>query len=106
MLSTKQHTYLSNSISAEVFFLPSICRLQCLTPTQRTELQLQALRTIQKFGIHNFAGINSGCFTSATDIVELCQTVRVSKSLGQSAIKWENPSLVLQYDHFNFGLII
>ena len=89
-----------------VCFLPSICRLQCLTLTQRIDLQLQAFRTTQKFGIHNFAGLNSGCFTSATDFVELCQTARVSKSLGQSAIKWENPSLVLQYDHFNFGLII
>ena len=92
-------------LHTEMFFLPSICRLQCLTLTQRTELQPQAFRTTQKFGIHNFVGINSGCFASATDFVKLWQTVRVSKNLGQSAIKWKNLLLFLEYDHFNFGLI-
>ena len=74
--------------------------------TEDKDLQLQPFRTTQKFGIHNFAGLNSGCFTSASDFVELCQTVRVSKNLGQSAIKWKIRSLVLEYDHFNFDLII
>jgi hypothetical protein len=45
------------------------------------DLQPQAFPTTQKFGIHNFAGLTSGCFTSVTDFVELCQTVRVSKNL-------------------------